>query len=84
MHARNRRNGAPIVATLERVYGRTSLVRDGFTKHDDGVVERQIEGPTEMLWNTSETIGYLDANNEEVDPGQGVGSVLIRSLNPST
>ena len=66
MHARNPRNNTPIVATLERVYGRTKLVRDGFSKND-GVVDREIQGPTEMLWHTSETIGYLDANNEEVD-----------------
>lgn len=66
MHARNPRNGTPIVATLERVYGHTKLVRDGFSKHD-GIVDRKIQSPTEMLWHTSETIGYLDANNEEVD-----------------
>ena len=61
MHARNRRTGAPIVATLERVYGKTSLIRDGFRKHEDGLLEREIESPTEMLWNTSEAIAYLDA-----------------------
>ena len=67
MYARNPRNGTPIVATLERVYGHTKLVRDGFRKHDDGIVDRKIQSPTETLWHTSETIGYLDANNEEVD-----------------
>ncbi len=72
MHARNRRTGAAISGTLERLYARCKLLEDGFGRTEDGTVTHEHEGGTEFFYDTSETVRtdgertYLDENGEHV------------------
>ena len=34
---------------------------------EHGLLEREIDGPTELLWDTSETVAYLDAADDRVE-----------------
>ena len=72
MQARNRRTGATITGTLERLYARCRLLEDGFGRAEDGSVTHEHEGGTEFFYDTSETVltdgerTYLDENGEHV------------------
>ena len=72
MHARNRRTGAPITGTLQRLYARARLLEDGFGRGDDGRITHEDEGGTEFFYDTSETVRtdgertYLDENGDHV------------------
>lgn len=72
MQARNRRTGAAITGTLERLYGKCELIADAFERNDDGRITHENEGGTKMLWDSSEQVVddgeriYLDENDEEV------------------
>ena len=72
MHARNRRTGAAITGTLERLYARCKLLEDGFGRAEDGTVTHEHEGGTDFFYDTSETVRtdgertYLDDDGEQV------------------
>ncbi|MCY4634747.1 MAG: hypothetical protein OXG04_09640 [Acidobacteria bacterium] len=72
MHARNRRTGAAITGTLERIYGEARLLDDAFERADDGRITHQHEGGTKIFWDSSEQVTtegeriYLDENDEHV------------------
>lgn len=72
MHARNRRTGAPITGTLQRLYARARLLEDGFGRDEDGRVTHEDEGGTEFCYDTSEHVStggertYLDEDGEQV------------------
>ena len=72
MHARNRRTGAPITGTLEKIQGHARLVANGFGRADDGQITHEHQGGTEMFWDTSKQVTgegeriYLDENDEHV------------------
>ena len=79
MRARNRRTGKAIVGTLERVYGRSGLLADGFRRTDDGELKHEYDGQgIEILWDCTEqnsaalrssgdtTTVYIDADEEQV------------------
>ena len=72
MHARNRRTGAAITGTLERLYARCKLIEDGFGRAENGTVTHEHEGGTEFFYDTSETVRtdgertYLDENGGHV------------------
>ena len=72
MHARNRRTGAPITGTLQRLYARAKLLEDRFGRGDDGRLTYEDEGGTEFYYDTSEHVStngertYLDNDGEQV------------------
>ena len=72
MHARNRRTGAPITGTLQRLYARARLLENGFGRGEDGRITHEDEGGTEFFYDTSETVRtdgertYLDEDGEQV------------------
>ena len=72
MHARNRRTGAAITATLETIHGRCKLIPDGFERGHDGRITHEHEGGTELFWDSSEQVVtdgeaiYLDTNDQHV------------------
>ena len=73
MHARNRKTGAAIVATLESIHGRAGLTADGFGRDAAGVVTHEHDGSgTEPDWNSAETAErdgqavYIDAEGNEL------------------
>ena len=78
MHARNRKTGARIVATLERISGRAGLTADGFGRDASGGITHEHDGSgTEPDWESAETAErdgealYLDAEGNEV-PESGI------------
>ena len=72
MHARNRRTGAPITGTLEKIYGDAKLIAEGFGRDGDGRITYEHEGWTRLFWDSSEQVTadgdriYLDENDEHV------------------
>ena len=72
MHARNRRTGAAITATLESILGQCKLIPDGFERSEDGRITHEHQGGTEMFWDSSKQVVtdgqaiYLDENDEHV------------------
>ena len=72
MHARNRRTGAPITGTLQRLYARAKLLENRFGRGEDGRLTHEDEGGTEFYYDTSEHVStngertYLDDDGEQV------------------
>ena len=74
MYAINKRTGAKIRGTYERLHGVAESVEDGWQRNDDGSLEVDHEGSTEVFWDDSITeeeegkLLYLDDNGETVTP----------------
>ncbi len=49
-------NGSQIIGTLENLTGRAEIVADTFTKAEDGTLEFEWEGGTEVFWDDQRTI----------------------------
>ena len=54
MYARNK-TGSPIVGTLERIEGCAKTVGDSFKRPEDGPLEFEHEGWTDVHWDTART-----------------------------
>ena len=72
MYAINKRTGAQIRGTYERLHGVAEAVEDGWQRNADGSIEVDHEGDTEIFWDDSITeeeegkLLYLDGNGETI------------------
>ncbi len=48
-------NGSPILGTLERLSGRAEVSEDSWTKNQDGTVDFEYQGGTEIFYDDQET-----------------------------
>lgn len=69
MHARNSNSGSPIVTLIEHLRSRTSLVSDGFARHD-GELRWTTDGVPLLEENSTEPVAFCDADGEQVEFGQ--------------
>lgn len=76
MHAKDRKTGLAITATLETLHGKCGVEPDGFGRSEDGeITHRYDDQGTEMFWDSAEqTVRdgqriYFDANDDHVTAG---------------
>ena len=55
MKARDRRTGRSIAATLEIVEARSNLEPDKFRRTEEGTIEYEHDGLSEIYWDTMKT-----------------------------
>ena len=72
MKARNRRTGAAVRTTLERIYGSSPVIEESFEQSDDGAIGFTQGDGTELCWDTAGTVErngetiFIDENGDEV------------------
>lgn len=84
MHARNRRTGAPITGTLQRLYARAKLLEDGFGRAEDGRITHEHEGGTDFFYDTSETVRTDGERTYVDDDGEQVAESDVELYEPGT